>query len=199
MHDHAAFFGYGSLVNELTWARRYEMIPARLDGWKREWKHCVDTPWGPVCALTAVPAQGSSIHGVFIKSDLPELAELDEREIGYARLELDASDVQASRSKLPERLFIYTSQAQAYRSGSTCFPLWLSYIEVVTYGFWRVFGERGVDEYISSTDGWDAPTIDDRERPRYPRMMRLTVDERAFIERKIMAIDGMTILKDRVV
>jgi glutathione-specific gamma-glutamylcyclotransferase len=199
MPSRLAFFGYGSLVNELTWARRYEMIPAQLAGWKREWKHCVVTPWGPVCALTAVPKPGSSIHGVFIKSDAAELAVLDEREIGYTRLELDRSLIRTTDEELPESLFIYTSQAEAYRHGSVHFPLWMSYIEVVTYGFWRVFGENGVDEYIHSTGGWEAPIIDDRTRPRYPRMMSLTGEERAFIERKIMAIDGTHFLKDAVI
>jgi hypothetical protein len=196
MTDHAAFFGYGSLVNELTWARRYEMIPSKLVGWKREWKHCVPTPWGNVCALTAVPDEEACIHGVFIKSDIAELAELDEREIGYSRLELDAGTVRSSKSVLPERLFIYTSQPSAYRNGTADFPLWMSYIEVVTYGFWRVFGETGVDEFIGSTGGWDSPIVDDRKQPLYPRMTALTAEERCFIESKIMAIKGTHFLKE---
>lgn len=195
MSDDVAFFGYGSLVNELTWARPYEMIPSRLSGWKREWKHCVGTPWGNVCALTAVPSNGASIHGVFIKSDRAELAVLDEREIGYTRSELPQSS-RLSEANLPERLFIYSSKPEVYRNGSADYPLWMSYIEVVTHGFWRVFGEAGVDEFIGSTGGWEAPIIDDRKRPRYPRTIVLSALERCSIENKIMAIKGAHFVKD---
>src|SRR5215216_1005069 len=88
-----AFFGYGSLVNELTWPRVYEREPAEIQNWVRAWKHCVDTPFGRVCALTATRSTKKSIQGVFITCRFDELADLDQREIGYERIQIAPMDV----------------------------------------------------------------------------------------------------------
>lgn len=192
MSSEVAYFGYGSLVNELTWARKYEMVPAEIRNWMREWRHCVDTPWGRVCALTVSPLADGIVQGAFIKSDLSELQEIDEREIGYERVEIIRSDLVSSAGALPDRLFIYKSGEQAYRSGDRHYPLWLSYVEVVIFGYWRVFGEEGVDRFMASTKGWNTPIIDDRTKPLYPRFTQLNIEQRAFIEGKIRAMDGVT-------
>src|SRR4051794_39444257 len=96
--DEVAFFGYGSLVNEFTWTRAYAMEPAEVHGWTRQWKHCVDTPFGSVCALTVCPTHDSDIQGILIKCSERELAEVDEREIGYERVEISRDAVIGSGS-----------------------------------------------------------------------------------------------------
>jgi glutathione-specific gamma-glutamylcyclotransferase len=186
----AAYFGYGSLVNELTWARKYEMVPTRLAHWTREWKHCVETPGGKICALTVARDATSSVEGAFIKCNLDQLHEIDEREIGYERIKVSVEEVASSASALPTHLFIYKSLPQHYRSGTPNYPLWFSYLEVVVYGYWRVFGEAGIDRFIASTTGWDTPILDDRDAPRYPRFHQLGVDDRKLIEKKSRAYWG---------
>ena len=46
-------------------------------------------------------------------------------------------------------------------------------------GFFREYGEAGVGRFFDTTDGWDAPVLDDRRDPVYPRHQRLHDDERA--------------------
>ena len=63
-----AYFGYGSLVNELTWLqserRHPERYPVDVQNWTRQWGHCLDTPHGSGCVLTAVERAGGRIQGI---------------------------------------------------------------------------------------------------------------------------------------
>ena len=180
--DKVAFFGYGSLVNELTLSKKYDIHSGKIQNWKREWKHCVDTPFGGVCALTASRVEDALIDGVFIKCNDIELRQFDEREIGYDRIEIARSDVIYSNGVLPDRLYIYTSGPGHYRVGDFHYPIWLSYVEVVICGYLRTFGEAGVDRFIQSTGGWSTPIIDDRKNPRYPRFTNVSDEHRRLIE-----------------
>lgn len=188
-----AFFGYGSLVNELTWSRSYNAQPGEIYGWDREWKHCVDTPFGRVCALTVAPKLGSVVQGVFITCPDTELAVLDQREIGYRRERLREGQFRSKALPNVHDVFVYRSLPEVYRDGNLRYPIWLSYVESVLYGYLRVFGEEGVDRFIKSTTGWTAPIIDDRSNPLYPRAVRLSSDARELIERKIQKISEIKI------
>ena len=195
-HDPASrlsFFGYGSLVNELTWAQQYEAQPGEIRGWRREWKHCVSAPFGRVCALTVVPKQDTVVQGVFISCSQTELEILDKREIGYRREVLAASEVGVYSGDNPSTVYIYSSTPKVYRSGSLEYPIWLSYVESVLFGYLRVFGHDGIDRFIESTGGWDAPIVDDRSKPLYPRALQLPIEIRTFIEYKITRIEGVNI------
>jgi glutathione-specific gamma-glutamylcyclotransferase len=188
-----AYFGYGSLVNELTWARPYEMQRAEIRNWTREWKHCVEAPFGRICALTATRASDSHIQGILLKCNYEELSRVDEREIGYERVPLSPSDLVSTDGDLPANLFIYQSLPEHYRIGDTDYPLWLSYVEVVAYGYLRVFGEAGIDRFIQTTRGWATPMIDDRNNPKYPRWKQSAPEDRRIIEEKIRGIKGIAI------
>ena len=188
-----AFFGYGSLVNEFTWSRDYDSQPLEIRNWIREWRHCVDAPFGRTCALTVTRRPNSRLQGILIRCNADELAQIDEREIGYERVELSHHDVVSVVENLPKRLYIYTSMPDYNRWGSWEYPIWFSYAEVVLYGYLKVFEKEGVDKFIHSTSGWMAPILDDRKAPRYPRISKLPMEDRTFIERKIQNIDGVTI------
>src|SRR5690349_10132293 len=181
--DEVAYFGYGSLVNEFTWARPYEKQVGAIDGWIREWKHCVDTPFGKICALTVAPRSSSRIRGLFIKCDREELKAVDDREIGYERTLVSETEITSAKG-LPRELYIYKSTQIPYRRGDKDYPLFLSYVEVVILGYFKVFGEAGVDHFISTTTGWDTPVFDDRDRPLYPRVAPIEPDVRLLIESK---------------
>jgi cation transport protein ChaC len=188
-----AFFGYGSLVNELTLPRGHSIEPARIRHWIREWRHCVKADFGRVCALTVSRQENEHIEGVFLRCRKHELRYFDEREIGYRRVPLTRSDVLSSKSNLPEELYIYTSNPKFYRTGDLQYPIWLSYAEVVIYGYLKVFGEIGADRFIQSTKGWTTPVLDDRRQPRYPRVTELSEETRALIEAKLIGIKGIKI------
>jgi hypothetical protein len=195
-----AYFGYGSLVNELTWLqterRHAERYPVEIENWAREWGHCVDTPSGPMCVLTAVERAGSRIQGILIRCDAADLAQIDAREDGYDRIELPRRHVLSPVSDLPEKVYIYKSRAPHYRPGGVDFPIWFSYIEAVLHGFLSVFKTEGVDAFIRSTSGWAAPVIDDRDNPQYRRSPKglISADDRLFIEQKVRQIAGIQIV-----
>jgi glutathione-specific gamma-glutamylcyclotransferase len=189
--DKIAYFGYGSLVNELTWARPYKMEPAELRNWAREWNHCVDTPFGRVCALTVSRSDFGRVQGVFIRSTRSEIIEVDDREIGYVREAIPPSDIVTHKSSLPPELYIYRSEERFRRGASDEYPLWLSYVDCVIVGYLKVFGKGGVDTFIASTEGWRGPILDDRAKPLYPRAVRLSEEERQFIDERLGEIKGL--------
>jgi Gamma-glutamyl cyclotransferase, AIG2-like len=196
-----AYFGYGSLVNELTWLqserRHPERYPVEIENWTREWGHCVDTPAGPMCVLTAVERAGCRIQGILIRCDAADLAQIDAREDGYDRIELPRRDVLSPVGDLPEKLYIYQSRSPHYRRGGVDFPIWFSYIETVLHGFLSVFKTEGVDAFIRSTSGWTAPVIDDRDNPNYRRSPKglISANERLYIEQKVRQIAGIRIIQ----
>ena len=71
----------------------------------------------------------------------------------------------------------------------------LSYVDVVVQGYLREFGEDGVAQFFATTDGWDAPILDDRADPVYPRHQALTAKERAFTDRHLADV-GATLVSD---
>jgi hypothetical protein len=195
-----AYFGYGSLVNELTWLhteqRHPERYPVEIRNWTREWRHCIDTPRGPGCVLTAVEQPGSRIQGILIRCDTADLAQTDAREAGYDRVELRRGDVLSPVNDLPEKLYIYKSRSPHYRPGGADYPIWYSYAETVLHGFLSVFKTEGVDAFISSTGGWTAPLVDDRDKPQYHRSPKdmISAEDRSYIEQKIRQITGIQII-----
>jgi hypothetical protein len=196
-----AYFGYGSLVNELTWlqSERFhaERYPVEIANWTREWRHCVDTPRGPMCVLTAVEQPGSRIHGILIRCDAADLAQIDAREDGYDRVELKRGDVLSPVDDLPEKLYIYRSRSPHCRPGGADFPIWFSYVEAVLHGFLNVFKSEGVDAFIRTTGGWAAPLLDDRGDPRYRRSPKglISAEDKQYIERKVRQITGIRIVE----
>jgi glutathione-specific gamma-glutamylcyclotransferase len=198
--DTVAYFGYGSLVNELTWLqserRHLERYPVEVQNWTREWRHCVDTPNGPVCALTAVERAGSRIHGILIQCDAADLTQIDAREVGYDRVGLARRDVLSSISNLPEKLYTYKSKSSHYRLGGMDYPIWFSYAEAVLHGYLSVFKTEGVDRFIQSTSGWTVPVVDDRDNPQYHRSPKrlIPIEDKIYIEQKIRQITGIQIV-----
>jgi hypothetical protein len=195
-----AYFGYGSLVNELTWLqserRHPERYPVEVQNWAREWGHCVDTPHGRGCVLTALERPGSRIQGILICCDASDLAQVDAREVGYDRVELPRQDILSPVSHLPEELYIYRSKPPHYRPGGADHPIWFSYAEAVLHGFLSVFRTDGVDAFIRSTSGWSAPVVDDRANPRYRRSPKglISAEDKEYIAQAIRQIAGIQII-----
>lgn len=50
------------------------------------------------------------------------------------------------------------------------------------------FGEAGVARFFATTDGWDAPILDDRAKPQYPRAQQLSSAETALVDRMLRAL-----------
>jgi len=165
----ALFFGYGSLVNGAT--HDYpDLRPATLPGWRRVWRH---TDISATAFLTAVSVQGGCIDGAVARVPGGDWRALDARETGYDRVSTRIEDIDVALYSISEG-----------RHGAPEAPrhILLSYVDVVTQGFLRNFGEAGVARFFDTTDGWDAPIVDDRATPRYPRHQRLNQGEIALVD-----------------
>lgn len=174
--SHGYFFGYGSLVNRGTHDYA-EACPAQLSGWRRQWRH---TCLREVAYLTVVPDTGCEIEGLVAAVPPGGWAALDERERAYARVR--ATDRVRHDLPRPAEIAVYAIPHGKHGAPSERGPVLLSYIDVVVQGYLREFGERGVARFFETTDGWDAPVLDDRAAPAYPRHQELSADERALVD-----------------
>lgn len=181
------FFGYGSLVNRAThgYARAYR---ARLRGWRRAWRFTAHRE-GPF--LTAVPCPATEIEGLVAAVPGGDWRALDLREEGYERL--PAGPALRVEGPMPAATMIYAvPDGDAVASAGKA-PILLSYVDVVLQGYLREFGEAGVARFIATTDGWEAPILNDRAAPRYPRHQPLDEAERRFFDGQLATL-GVTIL-----
>lgn len=183
----AYFFGYGSLVNCATHAFEGAQA-ARLTGWRRVWRH---TDLRPVAFLTVVPDDDAEIEGLIAPVPNADWAALDQREAAYLRAPA-AGQVRHTLPHAPE-IAVYTIPEGRHGAPDAARPVLLSYLDVVVQGYLREFGEAGAHRFFETTHGWDAPILDDRAAPRYPRHQRLSADERALTDRHLARL-GATIL-----
>ena len=174
------FFGYGSLVNRTT--HDYDRAHrATITGWRRTWRH---TDFHPYAFLTATPAPGVQIDGLVAEVPAGDWAALDQREVGYLRHPV-ATDALAHEAPHPIAAQIYAVPESS--GAGQLRPLLLSYVDVVIQGYLREFGEGGAARFMATTDGWEAPMINDRAAPRYPRARRLSPSETAFVDAALLA------------
>ena len=180
------FFGYGSLVNRATHAHA-EAYPAVAHGWRRAWRR---TPLRPVAFLTAVRCEASAIEGLLAAVPGADWAALDEREAAYARVPLAKVTHALDR---PLEAAIYAIPEERHEAPTPASPILLSYLDVVVQGHLREFGETGVSRFAETTGGWDAPVLNDRAAPRYPRSLTLDASETAVVDR-LLARLGVTLI-----
>lgn len=178
------FFGYGSLVNRAT--HDYpDAQGAVLAGWRRVWVH---TAARPVAYLSVRPVPGAAILGLVAQVPGGDWAALDLREAAYGRHPVSVTVAGAS---IPAQVYaVPRGRAQAPVAAH---PILLSYLDAVVQGFWREFGAGGVADFFATTEGWDAPLLDDRATPRYPRAQPLTAAERAMVD-AALAAEGARIM-----
>jgi len=173
---HAYFFGYGSLVNRATHGFAGAR-PARLAGWRRVWRH---TTLRPVAYLTVVPDPGAEIDGLIAPVPGDDWPALDAREAAYIRAPA-APQVRHDLPHTPE-IAVYTIPEGHHGTPSETYPVLLSYLETVVQGYLHEFGASGVTRFFDTTEGWDAPVLDDRAAPRYPRHQPPDAQARALVE-----------------
>lgn len=176
------FFGYGSLVNRAT--HDYPgPRPARLSGWRRTWAH---TALRPFAFLTVLPDRACTLDGLIAPVPAGDWAALDEREWAYDRLPATS----AVAHDLPDRpeIAVYAVPDRHLAAADVAHPILLSYLDVVIQGFAREFGAAGVDRFIATTAGWEAPILNDRAAPRYPRAQTLDAAETALVDSLLVRV-----------
>lgn len=185
------FFGYGSLVNRAThdFARPQ---PAQLKGWRRAWRH---TDLRPVAFLTAVPDNDSIIDGLIAQVPGANWEKLDQREWAYDRI--PASHAVSHPLDLELDIAVYAVAPERHGEPTNAHPILLSYLDVVVQGYLREFGQDGVERFFATTLGWDAPILDDRTAPRYPRHQMLTAWETGCVDAHLSDVSGRIIQPDQ--
>ncbi|MEZ5715059.1 MAG: gamma-glutamylcyclotransferase [Paracoccaceae bacterium] len=180
---HAYFFGYGSLVNLATHDYA-DAHPARARGWRRAWRH---TNLRPVAFLTAIRDPSCTIDGMIAHVPGDDWSALDLREHAYARVRA-CDDVDHALDHRPT-VALYAIPHDAHGQPDTAHPMLLSYVDVVVQGYLQQFGEAGAQRFFDTTAGWDAPVMDDRAAPVYPRHQTLSPEETAFVDAALRRLD----------
>ncbi|MBO6898967.1 MAG: gamma-glutamylcyclotransferase [Shimia sp.] len=178
------FFGYGSLVNHST--HSYENAhPARLHGWRREWCH---TDLRPIAFLVAVPDSSVNIDGIIAHVPGDDWDALDAREFAYTRVQSTESITHPITD--PIEIAVYKAREDIRVAADIRHPILLSYLDVVVQGYLREFGEQGVADFFATTTGWDAPILNDRADPQYPRHRPLTKAETALVDQHLATLNA---------
>ncbi len=154
-----------------------------MRGWRRVWRH---TTLRPVAYLTVVPDADSTIEGLIAAVPGDDWIALDERERAYDRIHA-AHQITHGLPHKPQ-IAVYTIPDGRHGIPSETYPVLLSYIDVVVQGYLREFGEDGAERFFNTTSGWDAPVMDDRAAPVYPRHRTLKPDERDFVDDRLRAL-----------
>ena len=184
------FFGYGSLVNRATHAFD-DAHRAQLTGWRRAWRH---TNLRPLAFLTAVPATPDCvIDGLVAHVPGEDWAALDERERAYDRSHV--TDVVRHNVGRPVQVQVYAIPQGKHGVPDVAHPVLLSYIDVVVQGYLREFGEDGVARFFETTDGWDAPILNDRAAPVYARHQALTRGELSLVDQFLAGVGAQMITR----
>jgi hypothetical protein len=176
------FFGYGSLVNRAT--HDYpDAKPARLVGWCRAWVHTVARP---VAYLSVIRDPHRTIDGLVAEVPGGDWGALDLREHAYSRhlVTADLHDVP------PVQAAVYAVPLDASQPPQATHPILLSYLDVVVQGFLREFGPKGALDFFATTTGWDAPILNDRAAPLYPRAQILTPAEISVVDTALRKMDA---------
>ncbi len=171
-------FGYGSLVNAKTRKNDADTVKVELRGWRRAWRHIAELDGEQFCGLTIEPDETKNIFGVLIRAEAAHFEEIDERERNYRRFQLK-EDICVAEDR-PARDLSFNNCCHAYETleshalGETHdVPILQSYLDVVLDGFLDGFGEEGLLNFLTTTDGFDAPILNDRKAPLYPRALKI--------------------------
>ncbi len=175
-----AFFGYGSLVNLAT-HDYHAPRPAVLHGWRRVWRR---TTLRKAAYLSVERAPHGTLHGLVARVPGADWAALDQREAAYQRHDVSAS-VRHDGHNAPTAVYQVSA---AHVSEAKNHPILLSYLDVVVQGYLQVYGAQGVADFFATTDGWDAPILNDRHAPIYPRHQQLSRQETALVDAQLAAV-----------
>ena len=181
----AAYFGYGSLVNATTHGHT-PVLPATARGWRRAW---VAVPERALCYLSAVPDPKATLTGAIAPVKAADWAALDLREAAYARHDETHRITHCTQAR---QIALYAIAPERAAPPGPDNPILLSYLDTVIAGFLALHGPRETSRFFDTTTGWQAPILNDRAAPRYPRATPLTEETRQLTD------DGLARMRARI-
>jgi len=180
-------FGFGSLIQTASRCssdpNAVDAVPVRVSpgiGFARSWNF--QHPTEQITALgleKTEPGHGRAINGVVVPVLTKEGMEaLDERELGYKRIEVTCDNLQPlGWPKLPKdaRVWMYVpcghesehTPGVALDLASFIHPMLQSYVDVCILACLE-YSEQFAIEFINTTSGWGGPWLNDRKLPRRP-------------------------------
>jgi len=185
-------FGYGSLINSASRAvtgKTGNAIPARVKGYQRHWS--VMSPEFGMSSVAVVAKEGHHCNGVLVEVPESELPSFDQREKGYKRSRVSVQHLSAyGDDNLPDGdIWIYHTE-EIVDPHHHC-PIALSYADVILAGCIE-HGEEFAQDFLELTNGWQHPLLNDRQKPRYPRVQP-TLKSQAFeLNRLFASVDQVT-------
>jgi hypothetical protein len=180
-------FAYGSLINVERLGSEWQKpkaIPVEVVGLKRGWY--LPVPQDKDTGLGVIILQNSLCNGILLHIDDEKLRFTDQREHihGYARTQIKLDSVHFLRETPKAIRYIWAYVAESPVVPSLECPIAQSYVDFVLEGCLQ-FGEHFAKRFIQSTSGWEYPWINDRDKPRYRRAIKVDaerIDEILFAE-----------------
>ncbi|MDB4837434.1 gamma-glutamylcyclotransferase [Marinomonas sp.] len=168
--DRHFILGYGSLMSAESRAKTGEtgrVWPVKLHGFERHWS-VISECFG-MSSVAVIKAENKACNGVIIEVPYSQLALFDEREKGYQRVSIRPEQLTKYQDDvLPEGTY-WVYHTESIISPNTANPITLSYLDVILSGCIE-YGKAFTEDFLSLTQGWDKPTLNDRRTPRYPRV-----------------------------
>ncbi|ASA57091.1 gamma-glutamylcyclotransferase family protein [Vibrio gazogenes] len=158
-------FGYGSLMNsssrQLT-GQTGLTCPAVVEGLTRTWGMVDDS----YQASPLVAQLGDGIvNGVLLDVSTEGLAQFDQRERGYHRIQLATANIDTELSLCDEdTVWVYVKNHPMPPSHQS--PILQTYIDTVVTGCLEV-SEAFAHLFVKHTHGWEHPLENDRHAPKY--------------------------------
>ena len=118
---------------------------------------------------------------------------LDERERAYDRIPASHQIIH-DIGQSPDVVVYSIPDGKHGQPDRTC-PVLMSYLDVVVQGYLQEFGEEGARAFFATTEGWDAPILDDRAKPVYARAQLLSAAEHGLVDEMLTSM-GVDVIKD---
>ena len=148
------------------------------------------TPSGPDGGDGGRGGESDGIDGVVVEIPVSALPALDAREANYDRLALPREAFSLPEAVRADAVFAYRTSEARRRDPDVDHPVLRTYVDCIMAGYLERFGEAGLEAWLATTDGWEAPLFDDREAPRYPRAVALPASLLARFDDRLAARRG---------
>ncbi len=170
-------FGYGSLINSISRTVTGETgsaVAVKIDGVSRYWSR-ISEDFGMSSVVVVKDPQGQC-NGVLVEVPESELASFDERERGYQRVLINASDVSFYEQSIAldtqgGAVNIWLYQAEKVVLPCANHPVVFSYLDVILSGCLE-YSNGFCEDFVNLTQGWQHAMLNDRLAPRYPRVQK---------------------------